>query len=600
MPSTGGGGRFSAPGLVKPDAPSGAGFNTRTQEISTPDMRSGLADSQRASNSMMDSLNKLSGLAMKVQLEANDQADQVRVNEALNKAVQTRLAMTYDPEQGYVHLQGKAALDRPESKSLVDEYGGKFSDAIGAISESLGNDRQRSIFMEKAGTLASQFSGNLMEHTAKEFTSHALSVQSSTVATSVGQMALSFADPTSLSQSISAIKGATAEEGRIRGWSGQQIEVAIVKNLSAGHATVVKSAIDAGMNEYAEEYFKIHNKEFTNDARLTVKAMVDDGVMEAKVQRVTDGLMDKYGRDTESAMAEVRDKYEGNERKDIETRLIAHATRERTFMKQRQDDAMTSAWDKMQKGGRVSPSDLSQMHPKDREELRKHQLSLAQGTPRKTNIGAWLTFADMPKSEMAKMTAGDLVRQFGNNLSDSDLRAAQGKIIAARDYIEKGDSTGLQMFTVQDEIKAGARRLGVIPALGRKLTGDEETALETLKYKMQDKVSLWETQNGGKKADIEVVRSLMKEEEVNQVSLRRTFSDDHSVPRITLSKKDENIAYVTVRAATGDGVEKVPVASIPDSFRVRVQRRLKDQGVPSHMTENEFAKAWVLAGKPRK
>ncbi|HAX23053.1 MAG TPA: hypothetical protein DCY64_22550 [Hydrogenophaga sp.] len=595
-PTTTSGARYSAPGLVKPDAPNGARFNTRPQEVQV-DTRQLMADANRP-NPMRESLSRLSDIAMKVQLDAEEQANQVRVNEALNQAVQSRLALTYDPEQGYVHLQGKAALDRPDKKSLSVEYGEKYQETLSSIAAGLGNDKQRAIFMEKAGALSTQFQGGLMEHTAKEFSNHSLSVQSGTIATNIGQMGLMFGDPDALAQSVSAIKAATAEEGRLRGWSGSEVEATTIKNLSMGHATVIKSAIDADMHEFADEYFKIHKGELSNEARLTVTKLVDEGVMEAKVQRVSDGLLDKYGADTSAAMSEIREKYQGKERAEIETRVIARVKQERDFLKQRQDDVMTQAWTTLQSGGKLSPSVLAQMHPEDREKLRKYQRSRAEegNVARKTNIAAWLAFADTPPAELAKMTAGDLLRNYGNHMSDSDLKSAQGKIVAARAAVEKGDHSGLQLFTVQDAVKTGARDLGIIPKTGSKLSDSQQEALDTFKHKIQDKVNNWEAQNPGKRASNELIGEIVQKEKVNVARVRGFFRDE-TKPVITMDDDDLGKAYVTVRAADGKGIDKVPLASVPASYRMDAIQRRKARGLP--VTESAIAQMWVADGKPK-
>lgn len=592
-PTTTAGARFSAPGLVNPTAPNGAGFEIRTPELRA-DTRQIWADAEKASAGV-PGMDKLINLANKIQLDAIEQANQVRINEALNEAVQTRLALTYDPKEGYVHLQGKAAIERPDNKSLDMEYGQRYDDAIQGIAARLGNDRQRAIFMEKASTLSTQFKGGLMEHVAKEFTNHSLSVQSGTIATSIGQMGLSFGDPEALSQSIAAIKGATAEEGRLRGWSAQQIEAATVKNLSAGHATVVKSALDAGMNEYAEEYFKIHKAEFSNEARMTVQAAVNEGVLEVKVQNAADSLIEKYGSDSAGAMEEIRQKYEGKERKEIENRFLLEARRQREFQKERQDEAMQNAWGKIQAGQRLTPFELSQMHPKDRAELQRYQRSLAEDGRRKTDVRAWLEFADTPVRELANMTAGDLLRKYGNSLSDADLRAAQGKIVSAREAVEKGDGAGLQVFTVQDAVKTAARDMGIIPKTGTKMTESQQESFDAFRLKLQDRVTLWESQNG-KKANQEVIQDLVAQEKLNVVRVRGFLTDD-TKPVMMLDDKEMGKAYTTVRAADGKGIEKVPLSSIPATYRADAIRRRKARGLP--ITEGAIAQMWVADGKPR-
>src|SRR5690242_12862049 len=66
----------------------------------------------------------------RMQIDAQNQVNQTRVNDANNQAVEAKLHLTYDKENGYINLQGKSALDRPDGKPLDVEYGDKFKERI--------------------------------------------------------------------------------------------------------------------------------------------------------------------------------------------------------------------------------------------------------------------------------------------------------------------------------------------------------------------------------------------------------------------------------------------------------------------------------------
>ena len=211
----------------------------------------------------------------KIALAAADQANQVRVTDAMNKAMAARLKLTYDQKDGYTMKRGSEALDAdPDGKSLDQSYGDKLKEQLDAISQGLGNDAQRLAFNQQSNQLAQQFQSGLTQHVAKEYADHSVSVQQGTTKLAQDQMGLAWGDAEAVGQSRNAIKAATAEEGRLRGWSAKMVEAATVEQLSKGHEAVVSMALQAGKTEYADTYLKQINAELTDTARLKLTGQV--------------------------------------------------------------------------------------------------------------------------------------------------------------------------------------------------------------------------------------------------------------------------------------------------------------------------------------
>jgi hypothetical protein len=589
--------RFSAPQIADPVAPNGARFSTQAQDIRVD--TSGVRAAQGLNDTLSEGLNKMASVAMKAQMEAVDQANQIKINDALNKATQARLALTYDPEQGYIHLQGNAAIERPDKRSLDAEYSERFADSISQIEQSLGNDKQRAIFREKAGGLMVQFQGGLMQHVAKEYASHALSVQEGTIATNIGRMALEYGNPEAVMDSMNAIKAATAQEGKLRGWSAKQTEAAMVENLSRGHSAVIQSTIDS-MPEYAKTYFDIHKAEFTPQARLAAQKLVDEGAFETKTQDASDSLWEKHGGDMKAIMGEVREKFDGKERDAIETRLTARNSKERQFQKQYEDDVMEKALDSMSKGQRIPPSVMAQLSPRDRIQIQDRMRSLANAgeKPRKTDMRTWLAFADMSKEEKAKLSMADLYRLAGPGMSDADLKSAAREVQQAKEAVSKGEPPGLQLMTVTEVVKQEARALGIIPAdQGKKLSGDQEQALDRFRNELQGRIVNHERMTG-KKASQEDITSITQQMKVDTVRVRgRLFGESDPVPVVALDPSQQERAQVTVKSSDGKGIETVPLRSVPAAFRLEYANRARSRGVP--VREYDIAQAWIRAGKPK-
>lgn len=589
--------RFTTPSIADPVAPNGARFNTQPQDIRVDTSR--VRAAQGLNDTIGEGLNKMASVAMKAQMEAVEQANQIKINDALNKATQARLALTYDPEQGYVHLQGNAAIERPDKRSLDAEYTERFADSIAEIEKGLGNDKQRAIFREKAGNLMVQFQGGIMQHVAKEYASHAISVQHGTIATSIGRGALEYGNPEAILDSSNAIKAATAQEGKLRGWSAKQTEAAIVENLSRLHATVIQSSIDQ-MPDYAKTYFEIHKAELTPETRLAAQRLVDEGAFETKTQDASDQLWEKHGGDMNSIMAEVREKFDGKERDAIETRLTARNSRERQIKKQNEDDNMEKAMDRLSRGQSIPTSLMAQLAPRDRLQVQRELKSRAEASApaRKTDMKTWLAFADMSKEEKAKLSMADLYRLAGPGMSDADLKSAAREVQQAKEAVAKGEPPGLQLMTVTEVVKKEARALGIIPAdQGKKLTGDQEDALDRFRTELQGRIVQHE-QSTGKKATQDDIQNITQQMKVDTVRLRgRLFGESDPVPVVSLDPAQQERAQVTVKSADGNGVETVRIGSVPAAFRLEYANRARARGLP--VREYDIAQAWIRAGKPK-
>lgn len=325
--------------------------------------------------------------AGRIALDMQQQANQVRVNDAMNKAVQAKLRLTYDQNEGFVHLKGDSALTRPDGKPLDDEYVGKLSKNLDEIEVGLGNDAQRLAFRQQANQMVEQFRGSLTSHVAKEYGDYQISVQDGTIKTARDQMALAWGDAGVVKQSVDAIKGAVVEQGRLRGLSPKQVEANLVEALSPGHTTVIASAIDGGKLDYAREYFKQVGAELTPQARLQITKALDAGDFEARTQDAADRIYAKHEGDTAAALAEVRATLSGKD-EDAVVQRIKVLDSERVALRERvQKDASDQAWNIYAKTGRMPPPSIqAAMDGKDLVALRRTAQADAEARAAKTEV----------------------------------------------------------------------------------------------------------------------------------------------------------------------------------------------------------------------
>lgn len=306
----------------------------------------------------------------RIAADEQNTANQVRVNDAMNQAMQAKLQATFDPQAGYVHLRGRAALERPDGKALDDEYGSNLEGQINAIRDSLGNDRQKQLFQQQAQQLLTQFRGSVQHHVAKEFGEFNLGVQKGTIETAQNQMALAWGDPAAVAQGREAIKAAVYEAGRLMGQPGAVTEAAMVDGLSRGHLAVVAGALQAGKIDYAREYAKQVDAELSNEARLKIQGSLETDGARQQAQSFADDAMTR-GLSLPDALKEARTKFAGKD-EDEAVREIGQRFTEMDVAKRVEKVAVAnSAWSAVMETGKIPSVLLQDLRAKAPEEERQ-------------------------------------------------------------------------------------------------------------------------------------------------------------------------------------------------------------------------------------
>ena len=315
-------------------------------------------------------VNDAAGQMGKILLDAQEQANQVRVNDAMNQAIGARLKWTHDKEAGFTVLQGRAALDRPDGKSLDFEYEEKLSADLGGIAGSLGNDAQKRAFQMQAGQLVTQFRGQVQAHMATESKQFALSTQAGTVKVAQDQAGLEPFNPDIRTQSANAIKAAVAEAGRIQGLAPVDVLARTVEALSPMHGTVLTAMIQQRRLDDAKAYLADSRAELTPTDRAKFEGALQIGQQREKVQAWGDSVMGKSLSQAD-ALAATREKFAGVDR-DEAVKEIEQRYQEREIARTRDAKATgNAAWSAVMETGRIPAPMLADLRTKAPEEERQ-------------------------------------------------------------------------------------------------------------------------------------------------------------------------------------------------------------------------------------
>lgn len=215
-------------------------------------------------------LTQAGGNAAAVQVDALDQANQLRVDDALNQVKEASLNLTYDPKNGYTQVKGINALQRPSGKSLSDDYGDLLQQHISTVAAGLGNDAQKRAFAIHSADMLTNFKGDITQHEGQEFQTYGLSVRDGTIKNRQNEIALNYKDPAAVDQAVTSIQAAVYDQSRLLGKSAEWAEAQARDATSNAHAIAIETALQKNDPTFADMYMKKYAKEMNADDILRV------------------------------------------------------------------------------------------------------------------------------------------------------------------------------------------------------------------------------------------------------------------------------------------------------------------------------------------
>lgn len=208
------------------------------------------------------------------ELDALKQANQLRVDDALNRALEAEMRLAYDKDVGYTNQRGLSALERESGKPLADEYDEEFGKAVESIGAGLGNDYQRQVFGQAIAKRRAQFRESVWRHALKEDLDYTLSVREGTVATRMQQIGLNYANPEVIDEAITSIRAATYDAAKLQGKSAEWADAQARKMASNAHKTAIAAALEKNDVAYADRYLKRYGKDMEADDLLQTTGLI--------------------------------------------------------------------------------------------------------------------------------------------------------------------------------------------------------------------------------------------------------------------------------------------------------------------------------------
>jgi soluble lytic murein transglycosylase len=261
-----------------PRVPSLDGFSVAPAPL--PDVRAAAPEVRNVSGEQLADFGRavqgVGGVVSSIYVDKLRQANQIRVDDALNRLREHALDLTFGESAGYTRLKGNAALERPFNKSLGDEYGELYQARIREISESLGNDAQRRLFGEASANMYGAFQKDLAAHEAREFDNYAQSVAEGVIANQQQVIALGYRDPAKVEEATVSIRAQVDRQRRLLGRSADWGEARARDMLSDSHRLAILSAVDDGDAHFASQYLDKYRADMNADDIVAVERAVDE------------------------------------------------------------------------------------------------------------------------------------------------------------------------------------------------------------------------------------------------------------------------------------------------------------------------------------
>lgn len=228
----------------------------------------------RQMGQMGEAVQKVGSAAASIFVDMQKEANQIRVDDALNQLREQQMKITYDKDIGFMNQKGLSAIQRESGKSLTDDYSETLVKSMDSIGSSLGNDAQREAFLSKGKDMLSSLQAQTIKHEADEFREYALSVREGTIKNRINEIQFNYNNPSVIDEAVTSIKAATYDQARLLGKSAEWADAQARKMTSEAHMVAISAALDKNSIEYAEGYLKKYSSQMDGDDLLRVSGLV--------------------------------------------------------------------------------------------------------------------------------------------------------------------------------------------------------------------------------------------------------------------------------------------------------------------------------------
>lgn len=223
-----------------------------------------------------NAVGKAANAMLMITKRQQDEADQLRVNDALNALNERRVELQYGVD-GMASQLGINAISRNSGKLLPDEYAESLAGYADEISGSL-TDRQKQLFSANAGKMISELRRDGIKHLGKEKIRYELSVVKGGLNTSIKKRTLAVAngDMETADEALREIDAFLYKSKDLEGWSANQFDMMQEAMMSKSNSMVITDLLNKGNWEAAENFLESNRNKMTMDDLFSAQTKIND------------------------------------------------------------------------------------------------------------------------------------------------------------------------------------------------------------------------------------------------------------------------------------------------------------------------------------
>lgn len=219
-------------------------------------------------------IDKAEAERQKVELEKEQRrVDTMRAEDAFTQLREKQLDLTVGPKNGFVNIKGGAAINQP----LFEDYSKRFTGEADQIASTLGNDRQRELFMQRAKVAGLQFGEDVLRHTVREGDVYAKQVFDGTVATEIRNATAHWDEPNAVALSVERVNAAVRTMAERNGWAPEIADAKRLEENGKIHSAIVQQALATGNYKYAQDWYEKNKADIDKPTAVAVQKAVEDG-----------------------------------------------------------------------------------------------------------------------------------------------------------------------------------------------------------------------------------------------------------------------------------------------------------------------------------
>lgn len=462
--------------------------NFKTQPNIAPGVRltginpGAAAEGQRNVQASLRGAQESAQAAVDIEVDIANEANTLRVKEALNSLRQEEQRLTYDKTSGYLTQMGSNALNRGAKGSLDQEYSTKLQNYGDRLRAALGNDAQRRLFDERAGAVYTQFSGGIQQHLIKQYYSYGDAVRKDEAET-LAQQALMSDDPQVIASSVADLEALAHEQARTYGtpvdveaYTSPVVRRVIESRIANGYLGTAQRLQETFKGYLSAEDMLALKKTFTEENDRAQAVAAAQHAYNLYLSKGIDAANNYLRGRSARIQATANSHFKGYLAQDE----LAREERDRT--------GKANAFQLILQGNHITSSDIEDLSPEAQVAIREFEKKVVEG--------AYITtddeyFVDLMTGINNGSLGIDEVLANRDRLSEKDFNTARDAIIKQQ---EAGSSGGSSSPLARGKQKAFEEAIKWLKLDKPKYTPEDAAALyRTLSVAFDDYVA----SNGG-------------------------------------------------------------------------------------------------------